>query len=117
VAIAVTRRALLALCAGPRSCSDQLVSETHETIRAIYRIESAKLIAHLARMLRDVGRAEELAQDVLVIALEPWPEPGMPDNPGRHEEARAEFERAASLTRNARQRQLLLERAAEEARS
>jgi RNA polymerase sigma-70 factor, ECF subfamily len=58
------------------------VSETHQTIRAIYRIESPKLIAHLTRLLRDVGRAEELAQDALVIALEQWPEHGVPENPG-----------------------------------
>ena len=45
-------------------------------------MESAKLIAGLARMVRDVGLAEELAQDALVIALEKWPESGVPDNPG-----------------------------------
>ncbi|WP_040714291.1 RNA polymerase sigma factor [Paenibacillus curdlanolyticus] len=52
------------------------------TIDAIWRIESAKLIAGLARMLRDLGAAEDLAQDVLVTALERWPETGIPDNPG-----------------------------------
>jgi RNA polymerase sigma-70 factor (ECF subfamily) len=54
----------------------------HRAIEAVYRIESAKLIAGLARMVRDVGVAEELAQDALVIALEKWPESGVPDNPG-----------------------------------
>ncbi|TMV43734.1 RNA polymerase sigma factor [Paenibacillus mesophilus] len=54
----------------------------HRTIDAIWRIESAKLIAGLARMVRDVGIAEDLAQDALVIALERWPETGIPDNPG-----------------------------------
>ena len=54
----------------------------HRTIEAIFRIESAKLIAGLARMVRDVGLAEELAQDALVAALERWPEAGVPDNPG-----------------------------------
>lgn len=54
----------------------------HRTIDAIWRIESAKLIAGLARMVRDVGLAEDLAQDALVIALERWPEAGIPDNPG-----------------------------------
>jgi RNA polymerase sigma factor (sigma-70 family) len=58
------------------------VADTHRAIHAVYRIESAKLIAGLARMVRDVGLAEELAQDALVIALERWPEAGVPDNPG-----------------------------------
>jgi len=57
-------------------------SETHRTIDAVWRIESARLIAGLARMVRDVGLAEELAQDALVAALEQWPESGVPDNPG-----------------------------------
>ncbi|WP_337100370.1 RNA polymerase sigma factor [Paenibacillus sp. YIM B09110] len=52
------------------------------TIDAIWRIESARLIAGLARMVRDVGLAEDLAQDALVIALEKWPVSGIPDNPG-----------------------------------
>jgi RNA polymerase sigma factor (sigma-70 family) len=57
------------------------VSETHRTIDAVWRIESAKLIAGLARMVGDVGVAEDLAQDALVAALERWPESGIPDNP------------------------------------
>ena len=58
-------------------------SATHATINAIYRIESAKLIAGLARILRgDLGRAEELAQDALVTALEQWPTQGVPERPG-----------------------------------
>jgi len=57
-------------------------TDTHRTIEAVWRIESARLIAGLARMLRDVGLAEELAQDALVTALERWPETGVPDNPG-----------------------------------
>ncbi|OME81382.1 RNA polymerase subunit sigma-24 [Paenibacillus sp. FSL A5-0031] len=57
-------------------------SAVHRTIDAIWRIESAKLIAGLARMVRDVGLAEDLAQDALIIALEKWPESGIPDNPG-----------------------------------
>ena len=56
--------------------------DVHRTLRAIYRIESPKLIARLARMVRDVGVAEELAQEALVAALEQWPESGVPDNPG-----------------------------------
>jgi len=54
----------------------------HRTIDAVWRIESPRLIAGLARMLRDVGLAEEFAQDALVSALEKWPEDGVPDNPG-----------------------------------
>jgi RNA polymerase sigma factor (sigma-70 family) len=57
-------------------------SDTHRAIDAVWRIESARLIAGLTRMVRDVGLAEELAQDALVIALERWPESGVPDNPG-----------------------------------
>jgi RNA polymerase sigma-70 factor (ECF subfamily) len=56
--------------------------DLHRAIHAIHRIESAKLIAGLMRMVRDVGRAEELAQDALVAALERWPESGIPENPG-----------------------------------
>jgi RNA polymerase sigma factor (sigma-70 family) len=56
--------------------------ETHRAIDAVWRIESARLIASLARMVRDVGVAEELAQDALVAALEQWPTSGIPDNPG-----------------------------------
>jgi RNA polymerase sigma factor (sigma-70 family) len=57
-------------------------SDTHRTIDAVWRIESARLIAGLARIVRDLGLAEELAQDALVAALEQWPESGVPDNPG-----------------------------------
>ncbi|WP_167109218.1 sigma-70 family RNA polymerase sigma factor [Amycolatopsis granulosa] len=58
------------------------VTEAHRTIDAVWRIESAKLIAALTRMVRDVGLAEELAQDALVAALEQWPASGVPSNPG-----------------------------------
>ncbi|HVJ20578.1 MAG TPA: hypothetical protein VM686_34430 [Polyangiaceae bacterium] len=58
------------------------VSETHQAIHAVFRIESPKLIAGLTRIVRDVGVAEELAQDALVAALEQWPQSGVPDNPG-----------------------------------
>jgi RNA polymerase sigma factor (sigma-70 family) len=57
-------------------------SDTHRAIEAVWRIESARLIAGLARMVKDVGLAEELAQEALVTALERWPESGVPDNPG-----------------------------------
>src|SRR3954451_23468325 len=56
--------------------------DTHRAIDAVWRIESARLIAGLARTVRDVGLAEELAQDALVAALEQWPESGVPDRPG-----------------------------------
>src|SRR5690348_11832028 len=59
-----------------------MASDTHRAIDAVWRIESAKLIAGLARIVRDVGLAEDLAQDALVAALEQWPESGVPDNPG-----------------------------------
>ncbi|NHC12409.1 RNA polymerase sigma factor [Motilibacter deserti] len=55
---------------------------TARAIEAVWRIESARLIAGLARVVRDVGLAEDLAQDALVVALEKWPESGVPDNPG-----------------------------------
>ncbi|HKP97846.1 MAG TPA: RNA polymerase sigma factor [Fibrobacteria bacterium] len=57
-------------------------AETHRAIEAVWRIESAKVIAALARFVRDVGLAEELAQDALVAALEAWPAGGIPDKPG-----------------------------------
>lgn len=56
--------------------------DTHSAIEAVWRIEAARLIAGLARVVRDVGLAEELAQDALVIALQRWPETGVPDKPG-----------------------------------
>ncbi|MBB4687870.1 RNA polymerase sigma factor (sigma-70 family) [Amycolatopsis jiangsuensis] len=55
---------------------------THSAVEAVWRIESARVIAGLARLVRDVGLAEELAQDALVAALEQWPETGVPRNPG-----------------------------------
>src|SRR6202140_3490671 len=58
------------------------VTDTHRAIDAVWRIESPRLIAGLARIVRDVGLAEDLAQDALVVALERWPETGVPDNPG-----------------------------------
>jgi RNA polymerase sigma factor (sigma-70 family) len=57
-------------------------ADTHRAIDAVWRIESPRLIAGLARIVRDVGLAEELAQDALVAALERWPTSGIPDNPG-----------------------------------
>jgi RNA polymerase sigma factor (sigma-70 family) len=57
-------------------------TDTHRAIEAVWRIESARIIAGLTRILRDVGLAEEVAQDALVAALQRWPESGVPDNPG-----------------------------------
>src|SRR5690349_17375642 len=55
---------------------------TNRAIEAVWRIESARLTAGLTRIVRDVGLAEDLAQDALVAALEQWPRSGIPDNPG-----------------------------------
>src|SRR3954467_13355667 len=57
-------------------------AESHRAIDAVWRIEAPRLIAGLARIVRDIGLAEDLAQDALVVALERWPESGVPDNPG-----------------------------------
>jgi RNA polymerase sigma factor (sigma-70 family) len=59
-----------------------MARDLHRTIDAVWRIESARIIGALARRVRDVGLAEELAQDALVAALEHWPREGIPDNPG-----------------------------------
>src|SRR5436190_10911634 len=58
-----------------------MTTDTHAAIDAVWRIESAKLIAGLTRMVRDVGLAEVLAQDALVAALQEWPQSGIPRNP------------------------------------
>jgi len=55
---------------------------THRTIEAVWRIESARVIAGLTRLTRDVGLAEDLAQEALLAALEQWPQSGVPENPG-----------------------------------
>jgi len=59
-----------------------MTADTHRSIEAVWKIEAPRLIAGLARMLRDVGQAEDLAQEALVAALERWPTDGIPDNPG-----------------------------------
>ena len=72
-------------CAAPVTMVSSVAmtaADAHRTIDALWRIESARLIAGLARLVRDVGVAEELAQDALVTALEQWPRSGIPDNPG-----------------------------------
>ncbi|HET8762343.1 MAG TPA: sigma-70 family RNA polymerase sigma factor, partial [Gemmatimonadales bacterium] len=59
-----------------------MAPDIHRTIETVWRIESAKLIAGLTRIVGDIGQAEDLAQDALMAALERWPETGVPDNPG-----------------------------------
>ena len=80
-------------------------TDTQRAIDAVFRIESARLIAGLARIVRDVGVAEEIAQDAMVAALEQWPATGIPDNPGAWLMATAKH-RAIDLVR----RRTLLER-------
>jgi len=76
------------------------VTDTHRTIDAVWRIESAKLIAGLTRLVRDVGIAEDLAQEALIVALEKWPEQGVPDNPGAWLMATAKHRAIDHLRRN-----------------
>ena len=59
-----------------------MATDTHSAVEAVWRIESPRLVARLARLVREVGLAEELAQDAMVAALEQWPRSGIPDNPG-----------------------------------
>ena len=86
-----------------------MATETHRTIDAVWRIESARLIAGLTRIAGDVGVAEDLAQDALVAALERWPQSGIPDNPGAWLMATAKH-RAIDLLRRGK----MLERKHEE---
>src|ERR1700692_835730 len=76
------------------------VTETHRAIDAVWRIESARLIAGLARIVRDIGVAEELAHDALVAALEQWPVGGIPRNPGAWLMASAKHRALDHLRRN-----------------
>jgi RNA polymerase sigma-70 factor (ECF subfamily) len=77
-------------------------SDIHRTIDAVWRIESPRLIAGLTRIVRDVGLAEDLAQDALVAALEQWPESGVPDNPGAWLMATAKHRAMDHFRRNTR---------------
>src|SRR5438445_13297319 len=76
------------------------VTATHRAIDAVWRIESPRLIAGLARLVRDVGLAEDLAHDALVAALEQWPESGVPDKPGAWLMATAKHRAIDLLRRN-----------------
>jgi len=77
-------------------------TDTHRAIEAVWRIESARIIAGLARIVRDVGLAEELAQDALLAALQQWPESGIPDKPGAWLMATAKHRAIDHFRRNAR---------------
>ncbi len=77
-------------------------TDTHRAIDAVWRIESPRLIAGLTRIVRDVGVAEDLAQDALVAALEQWPESGVPDNPGAWLMAAAKHRAIDYFRRNTR---------------
>jgi RNA polymerase sigma factor (sigma-70 family) len=79
-----------------------VATDTHLAIDAVWRIESPRLIAGLARIVRDVGVAEDLAQDALVAALEQWPESGVPDNPGAWLMATAKHRAIDHFRRNQR---------------
>ncbi len=89
--------------AGPRCC-DRLVGarEAHRAIEAVWRLESARIIAGLARLVNDIGLAEELAQDALVAALRQWPESGTPPNPGAWLMATARHQAIDQIRRNER---------------
>ena len=76
-------------------------TDSHRAIDAVWRIESPRLIAGLARIVRDVGVAEDLAQDALVAALEQWPNSGVPDNPGAWLMAAAKHRAIDYFRRNA----------------
>jgi RNA polymerase sigma-70 factor (ECF subfamily) len=77
-------------------------TDTHRTIEAVWRIESAKLIAGITRIVRDVGVAEDLAQDALLAAFEQWPKSGVPENPGAWLMATAKHRAIDHLRRNTR---------------
>ncbi len=79
-----------------------MASDTNRAIEAVWRIESARLVAGLARIVRDVGLAEDLAQGALVAALEQWPQTGVPDNPGAWLMATAKHRAIDRIRRNVR---------------
>ena len=76
-------------------------ASVHRTVEAVWRMESAKIIGGLTRVLRDIGLAEELAHDALVAALEQWPEEGIPDNPGAWLMAAAKHRAIDAIRRHA----------------
>jgi RNA polymerase sigma factor (sigma-70 family) len=82
-------------------------TDPRRVVEAVWRMESARIVAALARIVHDVGLAEELAQDTLVIALEQWPETGVPDHPGSWLMATAKHRAIDTLRRQTRYRQKL----------
>jgi len=82
---------------------------THRAVEAVWRIEAGRLIAGLARLVRDVGQAEELAQDALVIALEQWPRDGVPERPGAWLMATAKHRAVDLLRRQSRYQEKVAE--------
>jgi RNA polymerase sigma factor (sigma-70 family) len=92
---------------------EQHHADTHRAIEAVWRIESPRLIAGLTRLVRDIARAEDLAQDALVAALEQWPVTGIPDNPGAWLMATAKHRAIDHLRRNTRLERKLEELAPE----
>src|SRR6201999_3644652 len=95
-------------CASARSASARtsrarrVSADAQAAMDAVWRIESPRLIAGLTRMVRDVGVAEDLAQDALVAALEQWPQSGVPENPGAWLMATARHRAIDRFRRNAR---------------
>jgi RNA polymerase sigma factor (sigma-70 family) len=87
--------------------------DTHSAIEAVWRIEAPRLIAALTRLTRDIARAEDLAQDALVAALEQWPQTGIPDNPGAWLMTTAKHRAIDHLRRNIRLESKLAELAPE----
>src|SRR3954454_23580792 len=85
------------------------IPATHRVVEAVWRIEAGRLVAALARLLQDVGLAEEIAQDTLVIALEQWPTAGVPDDPGPWLMATAKHRAIDHLRRRTRYHQKLAE--------
>ena len=83
------------------------VPEAHRAVDAVWRLESARIIAGLARLVNDVGLAEELAQDALVAALRQWPESGIPPNPGAWLMATARHQAIDRIRRSERLRRNL----------
>ena len=77
-------------------------SDIHRTIDAVWRVESARLIASLTRIVRDVGLAEDLAQGALLAALEQWPNSGVPDKPGAWLMTTAKHHAIDQIRRNVR---------------
>src|SRR3954452_14811590 len=86
-----------------------VATDPRGVVETVWRIESARIIAGLARIVHDIGLAEELAQDTFVIALEQWPHTGIPDHPGSWLTATAKHRAIDMLRRQARYRRKLAE--------